>query len=206
MINDGYTEEHCGVQFRRLLAGDRERVIGLVREDRFSEVEAFLFQPPYVFTDRELSESDRQELFSRLMSYSNEQADLQNLIVGLQLYCQHPLLAVRDCGICRDWWFNEETGRIVRTGGKDRRRPEHAKVACETDAGCLKGHHQNQKSLSPRNVAAVNHFTEWEQVGCQHSDCPIVRRNWKWIGLSFRKYGHPALHEGVPGSSPGVFA
>lgn len=209
MIYDGYTETfNDNIQFRRLLEPDRKRVRDLVLAKKSFEAEKFLFKPPYVFSRWPLKETEKRSLFSELMKWPEEDEHLQNLTEGVRLFCQHPLLAVRDCEVCQVWWFDEDTGKISKAGGKDLKRPEdksHGKVACDTDRGCPKGHYDRPKGLSDKNWMAINHYVEWNEVGCPHAECPLMRRNWKWIGMFFKKYGHPAIHGGDGISSAGQF-
>jgi|19_taG_2_1085344.scaffolds.fasta_scaffold04025_4 hypothetical protein len=206
-FNDGYTEEFGeNIHFRRLLRSDRERIRDLVLDDKSYEADKILFKPPYVFARWPIQETIKKQLFIELMKPQDEEANLRNLIDGVRLYCEQPLLAVRDCKTCREWWFDEETGKISQAGGRDLVRPKkqsHGKVSCETDRGCAKGHYDKPKGLSDRNWEAVNHYVEWSEVGCPHPECPVMRRNWKWIGMFFKKHGHPAIHAGSGISSAG---
>ena len=202
-FDDGYTEEDGEIRFRRLLEPERKRVNELIRKGESFKAEEILFKPPYTFARWPLKETEKRHLFIQLMEWNDEAIHLQNLKDGLQLFCKEPLLAVRDCATCREWWFDEETGLISQGGGVNRRRPKHAKVACDTDRGCPKGHYDRPKGLSERNWAAVNHYVEWNEVGCPHPECPLMRRNWKWIGMCFKRYGHPAIHGELRNSSAG---
>ena len=202
-FDDGYTETFNGIHYRRLLKQCREYVSQLVTFERWEEVDGFVFRSPYLIDSGTIDKAMKHELFEQLMTNPDEEADLQNLIDGVKLYCEEPLLAVRDCDTCKKWWFNEDTRKIARYDGKELQRPAHARVSCETDAGCRKGHHLKPLGLSDKNWKAVNHYTEWKAVGCPHPECPVMRRNWKWIELSFQRYGHPALHAGVGGSTAG---
>jgi len=202
-FDDGYTEEWNKIQFRRLLEPDRKRVRGLIRKGESFKAEKILFEPPHVFARWPLKETEKRHLFIQLMEWSDEDAEFKNLISGVRLFCQEPALAVRDCDTCREWWFDEETGLISKAGDSNRRRPKHAKVACDTDRGCPKGHYDKPTGLNEKNWAAVNHYVEWSEVGCPHPECPLMRRNWKWIGMFFKKHGHPAIHGELRSSSAG---
>lgn len=197
MFNDGYTEECAGIRFRRLLTSDREYVADLIRNKRCGEAEKYLFKPPYVFHEGDLTEEQKQYLFAELMSNDQEQGDLRNLIDGVTFYCRNQRLAVRSCDTCRQFWFDEETGLVAKHAGKYLIRPKHAPVACDTDRGCPKGHYSNPQVISEKNNKAFNHYLEFEGVGCPHPECPIMRRNWRWVNLIFKRYGHPAVHAGL---------
>ena len=195
MIEDGYTEEVLGVPFRRLLSKERDTVVAMVRDGKPLAVETKYFKSPYVFPVTPLTEFQKQELFTQLLEYPHEQQDLDNLLQGVRLYLTQPLLAVRTCDTCREWWFDEETGLVSKRAGECLPRPSHAPTACDTDRGCPKGHYSNPQGMSDKNQRAFNHYLEWKAVGCPHPECPIIRRNWMYIEGLIAKHGHPGLHD-----------
>ena len=87
----------------------------------------------------------------------------------------HPEVANRDCDVCQTWQFDETTGQIVeKPKGTPIKRYGH--LPCRTPIGCHKGTPEAQKSLSPHNQLAYQHYRECRAVGHFPYD-PIVRRN-----------------------------
>jgi hypothetical protein len=115
-----------------------------------------------------------------------ESRDARNLWEGVILETLSPSVAHRDCGECKKWWFNEDTGRIVERGGKKLLRPLDAVTLCQTHEGCPKGTPENQKGLSPKNKTAWRHFQECEAVGSWPDD-PIVRHNARIIRRAMKE-------------------
>lgn len=107
-----------------------------------------------------------------------EKRDATNLRDGVVLELVHPMYAQRPCELCKKMWFSEETGKIVMRGAVELRR--EGPTICQTAEGCPKGTPENQKTLSPKNRLAWNHFRGCAATGTFPDD-PIVRRNARII-------------------------
>ena len=105
-----------------------------------------------------------------------ESRDAINLYQGVLLEMRFPSVANRDCKDCRKWWYDEETGKVTKKGGKPLLRPSHLPLLCDTPAGCPKGSPEVPLGFSIKNKTAFRHFSECEAVG-QFPDDPIVRKN-----------------------------
>lgn len=199
--DDGYTEElNSEIRFRRLLKPERALVTSWIRNKRADKAEEYLFRSPYLFSDiplSELTELHKTQLFTHWMSNPTEDQDHENLIWGTKLYSTNPRLSARSCVLCKKWLFDEETGLVRKVGNSYRPRPKQMPPICDTTSQmkCPRGHHSNPKVMSSRNKQALSHYMEYEGVGCPHSECPIMRRNWRAIKWIFEKHGHPAIHE-----------
>lgn len=87
----------------------------------------------------------------------------------------HPKVAFRDCNECLKWQYDEETGEIKQRHGQPMRRI--SKPWCMIpNLGCPKGHIDNPKGLSPKNIRAWGHYLECRAVGKFPEDA-TVRRN-----------------------------
>lgn len=179
--DDGYTELLYGQPYRRMLSPQRDACIKLAKVDPLHAIN-IVFNRPYFFGSRDaLSSQQQQDLFRAVFEYSAEQTDLRNLITGAKLRMSHPKLADLSCNTCRKWWIDADTYEICRIGGDPLSRPAHAELMCDTETGCPKGHWSDPLSLSDKNTKTWNYYWEWQTVGCPFPDCPIIRRNWKYL-------------------------
>jgi len=105
-----------------------------------------------------------------------EHRDAKNLYDGVLLELTHPKVASRDCEDCQKWWYDEESGKIVRRSGFPIKRPLNVLTVCQTNEGCPKGSPEDQKTLSKKNRLAWKAYREWRAVG-EFPDDHIVRRN-----------------------------
>lgn len=201
MILDGYTQLgkvwSKWFSYRPALAPEREIV---QQELRFFQIREYLldFVKRHVVWINSLEMSD-EEL--RLVFFvcagvappendngwrkNWEAKDAENLMSGVVLELTNPMFARRKCDDCKAWWYDNETGRIVRRAGKPLKRPEGMLLLCQTHEGCPKGTPDNQKSLSPKNRLAWTSYQEWKAVG-EFPDDPIVRRNADIIQKAIR--------------------
>ena len=196
MIDDGYTQEWNGLSFRPLTPRNQAKIRQLANGGCLDELESFLWKPPFVFADHELSDQEKNELLVLLMEQYSED-DAENLKDGVKFLLTNPLLAIRSCETCLAYWFNEETGLVVQHGDEPVMRTSHAKPACETDRGCAKGHHENPvQVLSEKNRQAWEHYLEWRHTGLTDAmrECPILRENWKIIGTLVEAHGIPKFY------------
>ncbi len=89
----------------------------------------------------------------------------------------HLQVASRDCNHCLIWQYDEETGEVTKRGGQPIKRPENSSPPCRLRGiGCPKGTPENQKSLSPKNQRAYQHYIECKAVG-RFPDDPLVREH-----------------------------
>jgi hypothetical protein len=193
LIDDGYSERHGEYLIRRLVKSERMILQRLLQERRTWEAEKFLFKSGRVTSiiGEEVipEESEKQALAEALVTWPTEEAELLNLRQSVALLLKTPLLGLRSCEMCKRWWFDPDTNKIVRVGTADLLRPPHAPVPCDTDAGCLKGHWSNPLEMSPKNRKAWNHWLEWKYVGCPDPHDAILRRNWRWFEALAAHYG-----------------
>ncbi len=138
----------------------------------------------------EWSEDERDILFLIIIGKAkpqrgepHTQVDVQNLYDGVLLELTKPQYAKRDCNACKKWWYDDDTGKVVRKGDNLLLRPANTVLLCQTPAGCPKGTPEKPKSLSPKNRLAWNHFRDCEAVR-SFPDDPIVRRNARIIRLA----------------------
>ncbi|MCP4507628.1 MAG: hypothetical protein GY826_14715 [Fuerstiella sp.] len=194
MIDDGYTIEWNGYQYRSLIGEGRTVVRQYVDNNGWEGLHSFLWKEPHLFGPWP-KETDRTELFARMMEDTSVE-DVENLLAGITLLLTDPLLGLRSCAACKDWWFNQETGLVVLDDeDKPKRRKSFVPLACEDTIGCAKGHHSEPLELSEKNQKAWSHFLEWRHVGLPESarNCPIVRRNWKLMGNLVEQHGLPDI-------------
>ncbi len=137
------------------------------------------------------------ELADLILSYPEEGGDLQNLKSGMELMLSDPLLAIRSCELCSQWWFDQDTGKVVRINGQNLRRPAHALPACRTSAGCRKGTPEKSRAFNLKNQKAFEHWQQWRHVGCPDPQDAIVRRNWMIFGTMVERYGLQRVRKSV---------
>jgi hypothetical protein len=177
IVDDGYTMFVDNIAFRPVLKWRRTWLAGVMDRGDWGAVEHFLWK------GRDLNEKQKEKIVTKAFAYADEQerVDEQNLREFLKLVKTEPLLAQRPCSVCKKYWFDEDVKKAVSRNGQPLLRPEHAKVACETAAGCKKGHHENPIALSERNRKALWHYNQFRVVGCPDLEDDIVRRNWNLI-------------------------
>lgn len=100
----------------------------------------------------------------------------QNLYDGVLLERTNPKLAKRSCVDCKRFWFRESDGEIIRSNSTGEPMLREGMTMCETEAGCLKGTPEKQKSLSKQNRWAYLHYQECKAIGSFPDDA-IVRSN-----------------------------
>lgn len=195
MIYDGYTLNatlgRLSFAYRPALYAERKATVESVRFHRSEEmVDAFIGRHVPWINQRELTEQERIGLFYICLGIMPpetggdwergwEKRDADNLYEGVILSIKHPQFAKRDCGMCKKWWYDDDTGKIAMRGKKPLLRPLDTVLLCETETGCPKGTPEDQKSLSPKNQLTWQAYREWSAVGAFPDD-PIVRRN-AWI-------------------------
>lgn len=193
-IDDGYSIPYREFLLRPLTWSEKVHLRELIEARRVQIAEQFLLRrgrvndlngEPVEIVDPDL----QQEVSEILIGWQTEAGDMKNLRQSALLMMKHPLLGIRSCQLCKTWWFDEDTRKIVNIGGVNARRPAHAAVACDTDAGCLKGHWSNPVELSDKNKKAWEHWLEWRSVGCPRPYDAIMRRNWKWLEAMAKRYG-----------------
>lgn len=192
LIEDGYSILVDNKYWIRPLT-DRERrtLQGLLIQDTW-EAEQYLMRGRVTtLSGRKIDvpEEEEERIGILLCTWPDEHKDLDNLKQAARMAFQYPLLSLRSCQVCKAWWFDEDTGKVVRIGDQNLRRPAHSTVACDTTAGCLKGHYTNPIEFSDKNRRAFNHWLEWRHVGFPEPQDAIVRRNWKWLEALATKYG-----------------
>ena len=196
MIEDGFTQEYQGCYFRPLTSADKHQLELLHQQDDWIGIDEMLWKPPRFFVITKYpNEEDRTEIAKRMLEW-DDTADFENLKSGIEIALTRPLLSLRSCETCKDWWFDEDTGYISQNARGPIRRPSHAILACDTNTGCPKGHHTNPLELNERNQKAWKHFLEWRHVGLpdEHRRCSIIRQNWALMGNMIETHGLPAVH------------
>ena len=196
MIDDGYSEYFSdGVWFRRLLRHEVEEVARLMAEEGTDEAELFLFSPPRVFNPSRRKYSDREKelLFQLLVENETEEEDFENLKQSGEIAFTDPLLFIRSCEVCHQFWMNHDTGKIVKSGEESLMRPPHVKVPCEAGVICKKGHHSNPLVFSKKNQKAWKFWLKWHRVGCPWMDATI-QKHWDFFGTLKEKHGLPSVH------------
>ena len=194
MINDGFTFEHEGILFRPFTAAEKKFIRATPAPRREDFVTARLNLRGQ-HTDRKC------RVFQMAMDW-DQAADLKNLHASVRLMLLNPLLGLRSCDLCKKYWFDEDSGKIVMRGDTLLPRPKYATLRCEVEAsdGCLKGHHSNPLELNERNKKAWRHFLANRHVGLtdtERSD-PILKRNWQILGDLVEKHGLPDVYQSVP--------
>ena len=182
LIDDGYTETFEQFRVRRFVSSERKQFSELCKSENFTAARHMLACHISDPDGRRVSLELVPEIIAQAaLSFPTERADLDNLISGMRMMITNPMLAIRPCQTCKDWWFDNDTNKIVRIGGQNLRRPDHAKPLCQTDKGCEKGTPENLRSFNERNQKAFNHWQQWRFVGCPAPHDAIVRRNWMWF-------------------------
>ena len=94
----------------------------------------------------------------------------------MRLLQRHPGIALRDCGHCQKYQYDENTGLPVETAkGSGQYYLRYGPLLCRT-TGCPKGAPEAPQSLNDRNMRAYQHYRECRAVG-SFPDDPVVRRN-----------------------------
>ncbi len=174
-LNDGYSSWVRGRIVRMLTPKDLNLAQKMCQEG--DDFEDWLFSDPRVIGNNcFIDDDDKCEIFKRmtLMTY-----DVDSLKKDVQFFKDYPELSNRNCNMCRKYWLNHSTGEAVDRGdGKPLLRHAASLPACETDAGCAKGHWSNQTGISALGRSAIEHFKEFKNVGCPLPLCPVMRSNW----------------------------
>ena len=92
----------------------------------------------------------------------------------MKLVLLHPTLAFRDCGHCKQWQYNEQTGEVEQWRGEPLKRVGNP--PCLTTTGCPKGSPNAGRELSDANWLAFAHYKQCKAVGIFPDD-EIVARN-----------------------------
>lgn len=194
MIDDGFTFEHEGVSFRPFTIEEKATIRAMHSQRREDVVTDRL--------DLRGQSNDRKCRVFRMAMDWDQHADLKNLYQSVRLMLLNPLLGIRSCELCKKYWFDEDSGKIVMRGDELILRPRYATLRCEiTESdGCLKGHHSNPIELNDRNRKAWQHFLARRHVGLTETERtdPIVQKNWQILGDLVEKHGLSDVHRSVP--------
>ena len=183
IIYDGYTLIVHGCAVRPLGKFGRQIAKEYVLEKDFSGLDAFLWAKPHFSgVDSLLTASEKLDI-AELMLNSDYEDAYQNLVLFFKKFRKQPLVMMRSCLLCHQYWFDQETGAVVTRGDEPLKRPDYSVVSCETNEGCLKGHHENPVNLLPVNQQVVRHFLTHVAAGAPDLErsCPIVQRNWNLL-------------------------
>jgi hypothetical protein len=182
IIDDGYTEDFQQFRLRRFIKSERDQFNELLAADKLlvarHMVSTHITDPDGMRVSLELVP---HEVAEAVVNNPTEFSDRKNLISGMRLLLKNPLLAIRPCQTCNEWWFDPDTNKIVQVGGQNLRRPDHSLTMCQTERGCDKGTPESPLSLNFRNQKAFNHWQQWRFVGCPCPNDAIVRMNWMWF-------------------------
>lgn len=90
----------------------------------------------------------------------------------------HPEVAGRDCGVCREYDHDIDSGILRRQKGTNEpiRRTAKNLPPCMTERGCPKGTPENQRDFNQRNRWAWRHFITCQAMG-RFPDDPLVHQN-----------------------------
>ena len=84
----------------------------------------------------------------------------------MRLRLLYPEIESRDCELCQQYSWNEETGTVNLFRGAPRLRIIGVeKTPCRTEHGCPKGTPEKPLSLSPRNLLFYQRYKEWRVTG-----------------------------------------
>ena len=190
LIDDGYTESLDVFRVRRFISQERKQFHELLTEERFTSARSMLASH---ITDpdgnRVSLELVPEEIVKTALANPTETADIDNLKSGMRLMLNNPRLALRTCELCQKWWFDQDTGTIVRIGGQNLERPEHVATACQTSRGCERGTPESLLAFTPKNQKAFDHWMNWRHVGCPNPQDAILRRNWMWFETLKENHG-----------------
>jgi hypothetical protein len=90
---------------------------------------------------------------------------------------KNPKLAVRDCGHCQKYLYDETKGEPVKSAGQLVERYSGKFAPCRYPAlGCEKGTPEDSKTLNERNTRAYLHWRKCKATGIFPDD-PIVAHN-----------------------------
>lgn len=192
LIDDGYSVLVADRYWIRPLTRKEKRVLRKLLSEDKQEASHYLFDGRVTTKGGKEVIPDlleQQSVAEALVSWNTEPSDTANLREGASLYFRHPRLAVRSCSLCKAWWFDEDTHRIVQIGGQNIRRPKHAAVACDTDAGCAKGHWRNPVELNAKNTLAFQYWLRHRATGCPKPGDAILANTWFWLEELAKRYG-----------------
>lgn len=193
LIDDGYSELVLNQYLiRRMTDSERNWLRFLITEGHTEDAEDFLFTNRVTTLSGKVvipDEHSRQQIGEMLVSWPTEKQDLQNLKQAGSMMLRNPRLGLRSCELCKQWWFDEDTGLVVKIGPQNLRRPAHAPLACDTIRGCPKGHWSKPIELSDRNRKAFEHWVANRDSGCPAPHDAILKRNWRWLEALARHYG-----------------
>lgn len=164
-----------------MLSPDRDRAFDLIRRGSVDRATSVIFENVVGGTPAShQSTGNRIEIWKAIVEYPSEQADFQNLISGARLRMELPKAADMPCSTCRQYIINYDDWEIHERGGVKTAR-NGGELLCETEQGCPRGTWQNPLAFSERNTQAWNHYWEWRLAGMPLPECPIQRRNWKFL-------------------------
>lgn len=194
MITDGYTI-HGKIgphpfSYRPALREERREVLEVLRNTGSREFLEEFLRRHVVAGNMGCPQEIREALFlvclgllplesGESWSRRGEKDEADNLRRGVILTLNHPQFSRRDCEMCRKWWYDDDTGEIVKRGGKELLRPSDTVLLCETNEGCPNGTPKDPHRLTPRNQRAWMHYKHCQAAG-SFPDDPIVKRN-AWI-------------------------
>lgn len=183
MIHDGYTIQVHGCAVRPLGKFGRQIAKEYVYSRDFTGLERFLWAKPHFFGDDSALTADQKIDIAELMLASDAEEAYQNLRLFFEKFREQPLTMIRPCELCQQYWFDQETGTVVTRGDEPLKRPDYSVVSCETNEGCLKGHHEDPVRLLPVNQQVVRHFLTYAAAGLPDLErsCPITQRNWNLL-------------------------
>lgn len=100
------------------------------------------------------------------------------------LVLQHPMIAIRDCGHCQEYFYDDDprspqygNPRTKHNGTDElRKRDSSCPPLCRTPRGCPNGTPEEPQRLTDQNRAAYQHYRECQAVGDFPND-PVVRQN-----------------------------
>ena len=198
-LDDGFTfEVGPGVYARPMLWADKQewKLLGL--EEQRSDIEC------HIYGDGDY-EQYMVEAVQVILGYTSreESQDFQDLSNSIELQILNPGLSTIDCRTCRRYCMDHENGTLyIGPSGHPTPLPRNAKVPCETQIGCPKGHWSEPVGLSNERWART-----WRHYWKYHNSCTpdldeIVTRNRLLINWTVN-YGRDRRFDPFVGGSPG---
>jgi hypothetical protein len=204
LLDDGFTVEIDEICCRPMIHGDKVRWKQSAFQDPEEAHQSLLAEPySYIPPGVVLVPETEKKLVRFILGYSAEQeaADLQALSDAVGLRLMNPGLSELSCNDCQRYSVDHSTGEIQRyPDGTPKAIPGAAKVPCETQFGCLKGHYSRPRTLVGRWGKTWRHF--WRhRYDPEIFNCPLMTRN-RTLLVWMVDYGRDRRFDPFAGGEP----